>query len=150
MPELPGNVAAHREAAEDDFVPHVELIQQPGEIVGVAAHGDRPVAERALAEAAEVRSEHAIALRKLVDLRLPHRVVERKAVDEEQHGPAAAVFDGEFDVRNGNGAHGVRRGTAWIASEAFPGPPKRSKQCHPAITDYRRYFCVFTASSDLR
>ena len=76
-------------------------IEQLGQVVGILLHRNAAlridVAERRLAEAAQVGRDHAAVLGERVDLRVPHRVVERKAVDE-QHGRAGAAVDvGEVD-----------------------------------------------------
>ena len=78
-----------------------ECVEQFGQIVGVLLHRDAAlgidVAERRLAEAAEVGSDDAGMFRERVDLGVPHRVVEWEAVDEKDGSAVAAVDVGEVD-----------------------------------------------------
>ena len=76
-------------------------VEQLGQVVGVLFHRDAArridIAERRLAEAAQVGRDHAAALGERFDLRVPHRVVEREAVDEKDGLAVAAVDVGELD-----------------------------------------------------
>ncbi len=99
--ELPGDVAAHREADEHDRLANFSASSSSARSSAYCSI-EMPrcrvdMAEWRLAEAAQVGSDHASSARRALDLRVPHRVVEREAVDEEDGCAGAAVDVGEFD-----------------------------------------------------
>jgi hypothetical protein len=59
------------------------MVKQAGQVVGVLIHGQRPGGRGGRAtEPAQVGRDHARLARQAGQLRVPHAMIEREAVDE--------------------------------------------------------------------
>lgn len=96
-PERQRDVAPHAQAGDDRTL-DAQGIEQPGQVIGVLIHGQR-AGERGgrAAEPAQVGHDHARLAGQAGQLRIPHPMVEREAVDEQKRGRSslAAVPIGE-------------------------------------------------------
>ena len=128
--ELPGDVAAHRKADQHDRLADSEVRRaaRPGRrrIVPSKCRVRIDVAERRLAEAAQIGAITRQSLGERVDLGSPHRVVEREAVDEQDGRAGAAVDVGELD----GGECGALHETALRTSKVSD---RRSAETPPLI-----------------
>ena len=96
------------------------------EIFGKLLHADGAGRHVALAEAAQVGSDHPIADRKRRDLGVPQRMVERKTVHQQQRRPVPFVEHFEPGVGNADRFHAATlvlrshhsRQTHWPTSAA--------------------------------
>jgi len=115
--ELPGDVAAHRKADEHHRLANLQGVEQAGQVVGILLHRYPVVrigvAERRLTEAPQIRSKDAPAVGQRVDLRRPHRVVEREAVHEQYRRARAAIDVSELDVLERGALHGTKANNKW-------------------------------------
>ncbi len=69
-------------------------------------HGDGAGRDHAVAKATEVWRDHQMGGRKMVDLGFPHRMVEGKAVDQQQRVSRASLDDLEHVTLNRHRQHG--------------------------------------------
>ena len=91
------------------LVPMAGDLQTAGVIhlMRVDASVDR--AERRLAEPAQVGRDHATVFRQGFNLRSPHRMVQRKPMDQQHRQPGALLDVGHFCVANNDRVHHRRR-----------------------------------------
>ncbi len=105
LPELPGNVPAHRESAQVDGLANLQGIEQARQVIGELPHRGCLVPAVALAETSEIGRDHPIANGQDVDLLRPHAVIEREPVHQQDDRAGAAVYKGQLEIANGDAPH---------------------------------------------
>ena len=106
--EFKGNVASHRKPTERHRLSDVQRVEHGGEVVGILCHRHLAFRDVTLTESTQIGNNDSVRRRKLVDLRSPHRVIQRKAVHEEQWAAFALHMHAEVDSVDVDGLHAGR------------------------------------------
>ena len=124
-PELEAHVTAHRQPAEYDRFIDTQFIEHRDEVVGHLLHGCRAAQGLAAAETTQVRRDHLKATREQLDLRVPHRVVQRKAMHQEHRHSHAAPHDLQLDLA---GLHLRHNSPVWLCGDGQTARGKCQKR----------------------
>ena len=95
-PELQGDVSAHRQSAENHRLGDAQRVEQGRQIIGELLDGHFVAVAGSLAEAAQVGGDHPAMPRERFELPGPHRVVQRKAMHQQQRNADAAFVVPDF------------------------------------------------------
>src|SRR3954464_3760956 len=95
--ELPGDIAAHGQSTKKDWLVYFQRVENSGDIVGHLFHRRCARSDATASKPPQVWHDHSAGVRKPLNLPLPHRMIERVAVDEHERQAAAPLDDVELN-----------------------------------------------------